>query len=79
MAEFKPVTSMAELLELDAGRVVAGYRSGLAGDPAPGTDKCRGFHHGYRNGQVDGGFAEEGTAMMALARDYHPAASATKH
>lgn len=79
MAEFKPVTSMAELLELDAGQVVAGYRSGLAGDQAPGTDKCRGFHHGYRNGQVDGGFAGKDEAMVALARDYHPWASYAKH
>lgn len=40
---------------LDEDECLAGYRSGLQGEPEPGSDKSRSFLHGWRNGMVDKG------------------------
>lgn len=44
---------MAVLNLQDDDEIVAGYLAGFRGEPAPGTDKSRGYHHGYGNGLVD--------------------------
>lgn len=53
MSEFKSAATVVDLETLDQADVLAGYYSGLNGDPAPGSDKSRGFFHGWRNGMAD--------------------------
>ena len=48
-----PVTTLAELDALDDDEIVAGYRSAERGDPEPGTNHSRGFHHGWRTRMMD--------------------------
>lgn len=70
MSEFNPITTMAVLNLQDDDAIVAGYLAGFSGEPAPGSDKCRGFHHGYSNGLVDSGRATITPEQQAFARDY---------
>lgn len=58
MSEFSPVTTVKEFSQLDADDVVAGYWAGYNGSESPGSDKSRGYHHGYLNGAVDSGRAK---------------------
>lgn len=53
MSEFQPVETVEDLNSLDDDEIVAGYRSGLHGDPEPGSNKSRSFWHGWRNGSSD--------------------------
>lgn len=69
MSEFKPVTTMRELALLDGDEVAAGYVAGMRGEPEPGNLRSRSFHHGWRNGAVDGGYREKDSAQAALAAD----------
>ncbi|MBB3004391.1 hypothetical protein FHX57_006773 [Paraburkholderia tropica] len=68
MSEFKPF----EFIEFEwiDDDVIAGYRSGYAGDPEPGSDKSRSFFHGWRNGRVDGGHQPIDAAQQEFARSY---------
>lgn len=54
----------------DDDEIVAGYLAGFRGEPAPGTDKSRGYHHGYANGQVDSGRGKMTPAQGEMARAY---------
>jgi ribosome modulation factor len=58
MPEFKPITTMEEVMVQDKSDMIAGYHAGLLGDSAPGSDKSRGYWHGWRNGMVDAGHME---------------------
>ncbi len=53
MSEFRPVETKADLDALDLDDIVAGYRAGLDDPSEPGSDKSRGYWHGWRNAQTD--------------------------
>ncbi|AZW14229.1 hypothetical protein CS344_20155 [Bordetella bronchiseptica] len=70
MSEFHPVRTKADLDLLDHDEIVQGYREGLAGAAQPGSDKSRSYWHGWRNAQVDRGWAKPDDAQCQLAREY---------
>lgn len=55
MSEFQKVVSTEELALLDQDAIVAGYLDGMRNPDEPGSDKCRGYWHGWRNAQIDKG------------------------
>lgn len=55
MSEFQPVETVADLNNLDEEEIIAGYRAGLDCADEPGSDKSRGYWHGWRNAQSDRG------------------------
>lgn len=67
MSEFRPVTTAEDLDRLDETEMVAGYLSGLHGEPEPGNTRTRSFWHGWRNGMADSGRREPDAAQGALA------------
>lgn len=69
MSEFKPVESKADLECLDADEILAGYLEGIDNQSPPGSDKSRGFWHGWRNAQTDHGRAPLDVAQQRLVRD----------
>ncbi len=70
MSEFNPVSTLSELDLLDQDEIVSGYRSGLDGEGEPGSNKIRGFWHGWRNGRVDRGLARIDEHQTRLAREF---------
>ncbi|WP_043171533.1 hypothetical protein [Bordetella bronchiseptica] len=70
MSEFQPVRTMTDLTLLDEDDVLLGYREGLDGAAEPGSDKSRSYWHGWRNAQVDRGWASADDAQCQLAREY---------
>jgi hypothetical protein len=67
MSEFSPVATVGEFQTLDESDVLLGYLEGFEGSPLPCSSASRSFCHGWRNGMVDGGFAEVDEAQMKLA------------
>lgn len=64
-----PITKAAQLSELEEGDLLSGYSDGLDNEPAPGDNRSYSYWHGWRNGQVDKGFAKGDAAQAALAHD----------
>lgn len=50
-----PVTTLAELLALDNAEVVDGFMNAERGDPEPGANHTRAYHHGWRTRMMDRG------------------------
>jgi hypothetical protein len=69
MGEYQPVTTKAELEQLDEGDMVAGYLAGYNGASEPGSAFSRSYWHGWRNGMVDSKRAEIDVAQTKLARE----------
>jgi hypothetical protein len=69
MSEFKKISTVAELTTLSSEETMQGYWHGIYGGSEPGSDKSRSFHHGWRNGRVDGGFAEPDAEQISLAAE----------
>lgn len=67
MSEFKPVSTVAELDLLDQDDILAGYLDGWACADEPGSDKSRGYWHGWRNAQSDKGRVQPDQAQCQLA------------
>lgn len=63
-----PVKTLVVLNQLDSDEIYAGYQSGRRGDDEPGHNRSFSFWHGWRNGLVDGGYAEKDDAQMLLAK-----------
>lgn len=63
----QPVTTIADLDQLDSDEMYEGYRDGRAGEPEPGGNRSRAYWHGWRNGAVDGGHREKDEAQAVLA------------
>jgi hypothetical protein len=63
------VTSMAEMALLNPEEMMAGYWAGIADAPEPDMEQSRAFHHGWRNGRVDGGHAKLDAAQASLLLD----------
>jgi hypothetical protein len=69
MSEYQPLSTRAELQHLNMDECLEGYRSGLAGDAEPGTDKSKSFWHGWRNGAMDRGLIAPDAASIQLANE----------
>jgi hypothetical protein len=55
MSAHAPVTTLAEWDALDGAEVVAGYIGAEKGDPEPGANHSRSYHHGWRTRMMDMG------------------------
>ncbi|HCZ48242.1 MAG TPA: hypothetical protein DCZ11_04470, partial [Gammaproteobacteria bacterium] len=64
----RPVTTVAELCDLDSELAAAGYRAAFTGDPDY-SQRDRAYWHGYLNGLVDTGRAQPSPEQLALARE----------
>lgn len=70
MSEFDVVRTKVDLETLDEDQIVAGYRAGMSGVTSlPGSDKCRGYWHGWRNAMIDRGHHRADDASTQLARE----------
>lgn len=67
MSEYRPVTTVEDLERLDHAQMLSGYHFGFAGGHEL-FNVTRSFWHGWRNGRVDGGWAQNDDAQRALAR-----------
>jgi len=63
----QPVTTIADLDQLDSDEMYEGFRDGFKGEPEPGGNRSRAYWHGWRNGAVDGGHREKDEAQAVLA------------
>lgn len=70
MANFAPVSTMADLDSLNRLEVTEGYLSAERGDPEPGENRGRAFWHGWRNRMIDLGQIPSDAASRALAAEY---------
>ncbi|MCQ8242278.1 hypothetical protein [Rhizosaccharibacter radicis] len=70
MPEFTPVETVADFHTLDEADLLEGYLDGFHGSPAPGSDRSRGYWHGWREGRVAAGLAEAGPDQLRLARAF---------
>lgn len=66
----KPIVTLAELLALDDDEIVEGYVSAERGDPEPGGNHSRAYHHGWRCAMMDLGEIEITPAHRKLVRSY---------
>ena len=48
-----PVTTLVELDALDEAEMIAGHLSAERGDPEPGMNHSRSWHHGWRMRMMD--------------------------
>lgn len=69
MSEFTPVETKADLETLCEDDVLAGYMDGLINQNEPGSDKSRGYWHGWRNAQTDKGRAPVDVSQQRLVRE----------
>lgn len=69
MSEFSPIRALEELALQDPHEMFNGYMAGLHGEPEPGSDKSRGYWHGWRNGMVDSGRMTKDESQAALAAE----------
>lgn len=67
-AHHAPVTTLEELDALDNIEKVDGYLSAERGDPEPGTNHSRAFHHGWRMRMMDIGEIEISPEHRALTK-----------
>lgn len=65
----REIETVAELDTLDGAEILEGYQDGLENFPC-GENRSRSYWHGWRNGQVDGGYMKADEPQRRLARDY---------
>ena len=53
-----PITTLEEWDALDKDECVRGYMDAEAGDPEPGANHSRSYHHGWRMAMMDMGEIE---------------------
>lgn len=70
MSEFKPVSTLKDLENLDSDEILRGYREGWDGAQEPGSDKSRSYWHGWRNAMADKNKIPHDSAMSQLAVEY---------
>ena len=65
-----PITTLEEWDAIDGDECTAGYQSYEIGDPEPGANHTRSYHHGWRMAQFDRrqGEHDEYTTHMRLVR-----------
>jgi len=66
-----PVETKADLETLNQDEILEGYLDGYGGELNCGDNRSRSYWHGWRNGRVDGGYAENDYAQMCLAHDVY--------
>ena len=66
----KPIVTLSELLALDDAEIVAGHLSAERGDPEPGPNHSRAYHHGWRTRMMDLGEIEITPAHRMLTATY---------
>ncbi len=71
-AEWRPVTSLADLDKLDELEVKEGYFDGRddAPEPRPGGNRSRAYWHGWRVGMMDAGKVLCDQTHAQLVRDW---------
>lgn len=67
MIKYFPVQTVCDVQSLDSQEMLAGYLSGLRGDPEPSSERSRSYWHGWRNGASDNGFRPIDAAQRLLA------------
>ncbi len=67
---FEAVTTMEDLLTLDEGDIVAGYREFRRGDPEPGPNRGRAYWHGWKNASRDHHCEPPTPEAAQLAREF---------
>jgi hypothetical protein len=55
MSAHAPITTLAEWDALDISEVLAGHVDAEKGDPEPGANHTRSYHHGWRTRMMDMG------------------------
>ena len=70
MSHHAPVTTLAELEALDDAELLAGHLSAERGDPEPGANHTRAFHHGWRTRMMDLGEIPITAEHRALVREW---------
>lgn len=65
-----PVITLSDLLALDDAELIAGHTGAERGDPEPGMNHSRSYHHGWRTRMMDLHEIEIPQAHRALVRDY---------
>ncbi len=70
----QPVTTLADFLALESAEVTAGYIGAEKGDPEPGANHSRSYHHGWRMAMMDHGEIPIPDEHRALVREWlaHP-------
>lgn len=68
-AQREAITTIEELLALEEGEMVEGYRDGFSGEPEPGGNRSRAYWHGWRNGNTDFRRAHPDDAQRSLASE----------
>lgn len=66
MSEFRPITTLPDLLLQDDEEMTAGYWAGRAGEPEPGNLFSRAYWHGWCNGAADAGYREISDSQLHL-------------
>lgn len=65
-----PVTTLAELIALDETEVLTGFLDSKRGDPEPGANHSRAYHHGWRTRMMDMGEIPIPAEHMTLVGDF---------
>ena len=66
----QPVITLDELDALDEDEMIAGHLSAEKGDPEPGANHTRAFHHGWRTRMMDLGEIEIPPEHRELTRQW---------
>jgi len=66
----KPVETLAELLALNQDELRTGWLDTERGDPEPGANHSRAYHHGWRVRMMNLGEIEITPAHRRLTREY---------
>lgn len=73
MTEHLPVRTAADLATLDSNDLLQGFLDGGQPDcPPPGSNRSRGYWHGWRVRQMDRGLLPIDEDHRALVRDIAP-------
>lgn len=70
MQVFQPVKTIADFRTLDEGEILCGYLDGMSGSTCSLSKVSRSYWHGWRNGLVDGGFAEQDDPQLDLEAQF---------
>ena len=66
----RAIVTLHELLALDPAEIQAGYLHAERGDPEPGPNHSRAYHHGWRTRMMDLGEIEITPAHRMLTAAY---------
>jgi hypothetical protein len=70
MAEFAPVSTVADFYRLEEGDVLEGYLDGFSAAADPGSHRSRSYWHGWCNGRLDAGLLLPDLAQIRLGQAF---------